>query len=219
MAHEIISLSGKVELFSDTEDLMDHALAILHPNDFFIIAGTGQIAQLAKKISAQKEIDLSSIPSKISASSPFNSLSKALFVNRNQDELDNTVISLLHRQFRERPQLCAVSEGEQHLTYEGLGAASSQIICHLYGRGVRPGDVVAVHLRPSMESVILTVAIAELGAIYLPIDPSTPIDRAQFILDTANASVLITESSELVTDRVFSFFELYECKSAIGSII
>jgi len=210
LAHEITSLSGKVELFSDMEDLMGHALKVLHPNDFFIIAGTGQITQLAKRISAQKEIDLSSAPSKISASPPSSSFSKAIFEHRNQDELDKTVISLLHRQFRERPQLCAVSEDEKHLTYEELRVASSQIICHLYGRGVRPSDVVAVHLRPSMESVILTVAIAELGAIYLPIDPSTPIDRAQFILDTANASVLITESSELVTDRVLSFFELYE---------
>lgn len=210
LANQISSLLGRVELFSDMEDLIDHALEILNPNDFFIIAGTGHIAQLAKRISAQKEIDLSSVPSKISGSPPSNSLSKAIFERRNQDEFDKTVISLLHRQFRERPQLCAVSEGDQHLTYEGLAAASSQIIYSLYGCGVRPGDVVAVHLRPSMESVILTVAIAELGAIYLPIDPSTPIDRAQFILDTANASVLITESSELATDKVFSFFELYE---------
>ena len=210
LARQITDFSGKVEQFFNFEDFIEETSEILRPTDLVITAGTGEIRDLAKILSLQERSKLSPTLSKIE--DPFlpaqlmNSLSSA--EDQNRKRADQTVLSLLNETITAQPESSAISEGDQKLSYQKLNAAANHTSCCLYQKGLRPGDVVVVHMRPCMEAVILMISIARLGGIYLPIDPTTPVDRAQFMLDTAKANSVISKSSNLKAKTVLSFIEL-----------
>ena len=72
----------------------------------------------------------------------------------------------LHR----RPEAPAIEDGPHTWTYRQLDDAADRIAGQLAGR-VRPGDLVAVCLDRSAALVAVAVAVAKLGAVYLPLGP------------------------------------------------
>ncbi|MFE2380131.1 amino acid adenylation domain-containing protein [Streptomyces misionensis] len=62
----------------------------------------------------------------------------------------------------------------------------------LRARGVGNGDVVAVLLNRSPQSVVTTLAVLEAGAVHLPLDPGTPGRRLAAMIRDAAAKCLVT---------------------------
>ncbi|MEU4341484.1 AMP-binding protein, partial [Nocardia sp. NPDC023852] len=71
---------------------------------------------------------------------------------------------------------------DRELTYAELDSASSRLARELIERGVGPGDVVAIGIARSVESVLSVWAIAKTGAAYVPVDPTYPTDRINHIV-------------------------------------
>src|SRR6266567_2672656 len=65
----------------------------------------------------------------------------------------------------------------RQLTYRELDEASSRLARELIAHGVGAGDVVALGIARSLESVLAVWAIAKTGAAYVPVDPSYPAER------------------------------------------
>ncbi|WP_454198457.1 amino acid adenylation domain-containing protein [Nocardia sp. Marseille-Q1738] len=84
---------------------------------------------------------------------------------------------------------------DQELTYAELDAASSRLARELIARDVGPGDVVAIGISRSVESVLAVWAIAKTGAAYVPVDPTYPPDRINHIVADSGASVGLTISA------------------------
>ena len=63
----------------------------------------------------------------------------------------------------------------------------------LIDQGVGTEDRVAVLLDKSPELVITALGILKAGAVYLPVDPTYPDDRLAFILDDAQAKLVLRE--------------------------
>ncbi|MCZ7672444.1 MAG: AMP-binding protein [Chloroflexi bacterium] len=61
--------------------------------------------------------------------------------------------------------------------------------------GVQPDSFVAVALERSAEMLIGLLGIWKAGGAYLPLDPSYPAQRLQFMLGDAEAPILLTQSS------------------------
>ncbi|MEN8649258.1 AMP-binding protein [Streptomyces sp. 21So2-11] len=68
----------------------------------------------------------------------------------------------------ERP---ALLQGERTLTFGALRERAERVAAGLYGLGVRPGSVVAWQLPTRIETVLLSVALARLGAVQSPVIP------------------------------------------------
>ncbi|MFB7332971.1 class I adenylate-forming enzyme family protein [Streptomyces adustus] len=62
-------------------------------------------------------------------------------------------------------------QGERSLTFDGLRARAERVAAGLYGRGVRPGTVVAWQLPTRVETAVLSFALARLGAVQTPVIP------------------------------------------------
>ncbi|MFE4262460.1 AMP-binding protein [Streptomyces sp. NPDC056883] len=60
---------------------------------------------------------------------------------------------------------------DRRLTFAELRDRSEQVAAGLYGMGVRPGTVVAWQLPTRIETVLLSVALARIGAIQTPVIP------------------------------------------------
>ena len=101
---------------------------------------------------------------------------------------------LLHHHAGLQAALCygpSGSRGEARLTYPELAVQSGELAGALHAGGVRAGDCVAVSLPRSAEHVVALVAIRQLGAAYLPLDPEWPVARQTALVSRAGATVLI----------------------------
>ena len=59
-------------------------------------------------------------------------------------------------------------------------------------RGLLPGDVVGVLLPRTCEIVVASVAVMRAGGVYMPIDPSYPQERREYMLKDSGAAFLYT---------------------------
>jgi amino acid adenylation domain-containing protein len=90
------------------------------------------------------------------------------------------------------PDAIAIVDGAVRLTYRQLDDQSNQLARRLLKLGVGPEDCVALLLERSADFVVAALAVLKAGGAYLPLDSSTPADRAAFILGDAGAQLVIT---------------------------
>ncbi|MFD2765821.1 non-ribosomal peptide synthetase [Micromonospora eburnea] len=86
----------------------------------------------------------------------------------------------------------AVRSGQRVLTYGQLSRHAGRLAERLARHGVAAGGVVAIHLDRSAEALIAMLASWQLGAAYLPVDPTYPRRRVDFVLRDARAQVIVT---------------------------
>nr|BAX89999.1 Non-ribosomal peptide synthetase [Kibdelosporangium sp. AK-AA56] len=96
-----------------------------------------------------------------------------------------SLAELFGRQAERTPSTTAVVDADRALSYAQLAARAQRLGRMLVGSGVVPGDVVAVVLPRSAERVVAMLAVAFVGAAFLPIDPGLPTERIDFMLNDA----------------------------------
>ncbi|GGW58988.1 class I adenylate-forming enzyme family protein [Streptomyces xantholiticus] len=82
-----------------------------------------------------------------------------------------TLWELVERRAALTPHRPVLLQGERRLTFGELRGHSERTAAGLYAMGVRPGTVVAWQLPTRIETVVLTVALARLGAVQSPVIP------------------------------------------------
>lgn len=91
---------------------------------------------------------------------------------------------------RRTPAGVAVEDGPYSWTYQEIDDAANEVIRHLEGR-VRAGDMVAVCLDRSAALVAVAVAVARLGAVYLPLGHQAGERRLTSLLAELRISAVI----------------------------
>ncbi len=83
--------------------------------------------------------------------------------------------------------------GANRLTYGELNASANRLAHFLRQRGIRPGSLVGVYLDRSPEMVVALLAILKSGGAYFPLDPKFPQHRLAFMLEDAEAPLVLTQ--------------------------
>ncbi len=105
-----------------------------------------------------------------------------------------TVQADFQRQASETPNRTAVSFGGVTLTYAELRDEVTRLAKLLGERGVQAGDRVGICLPRSERMLISALAIWELGATYVPLDPAYPIERLRMVCDDADLKRILVDS-------------------------
>ncbi|MCD2156620.1 non-ribosomal peptide synthase/polyketide synthase, partial [Rhodococcus cerastii] len=93
----------------------------------------------------------------------------------------------------------AVRFGGESLSYGELSVQSNRLARRLIAQGCGPESLVAVALPRSADLVVALLAVVKSGAGYLPVDPSYPADRVEFMLaDAAPVAAISWSGRELV---------------------
>jgi surfactin family lipopeptide synthetase C len=79
------------------------------------------------------------------------------------------------------------------LTYAQLNHHANQLAHHLLSFDLEPETPIAIYLDRSPNILIALLAILKVGASYLPLDPSYPSDRLNFMLSDSRATILISD--------------------------
>jgi acyl-CoA synthetase (AMP-forming)/AMP-acid ligase II len=82
-----------------------------------------------------------------------------------------TLWELLDRRARLTPDRPVLLQDDRTLSFGELRARAERVAAGLYDRGVRPGTVVAWQLPTRIETVLLSFALARLGAVQSPVIP------------------------------------------------
>jgi amino acid adenylation domain-containing protein len=101
---------------------------------------------------------------------------------------------LIAEQAARSPEAIAVVAENGRMTYGELERRSNQLAHELIAAGAEPGGLVGMCLERSLELPVAMLAVLKAGAAYVPIDPSYPPQRQEFMLADAGASVLLTET-------------------------
>jgi amino acid adenylation domain-containing protein/non-ribosomal peptide synthase protein (TIGR01720 family) len=86
----------------------------------------------------------------------------------------------------------ALTCGGRSVSYGELDEASNRLAHVLVGRGVGPGERVALLFDRSVEAVVAILAVLKTGAAYVPLDPAHPDARIGFVLGDAAPVVAVT---------------------------
>ncbi|MDQ1026939.1 amino acid adenylation domain-containing protein [Streptomyces umbrinus] len=102
----------------------------------------------------------------------------------------------VHEVFEEQvartPDAVALSFEGADLTYAQLNARANRIAHALIARGVGPEVLVGLCLERGVELIPALLGILKSGAGYLPLDPANPADRIAYIVEDAQAPVVVT---------------------------
>ncbi|MCK2216502.1 amino acid adenylation domain-containing protein [Actinomadura sp. ATCC 31491] len=101
---------------------------------------------------------------------------------------------LVFAQAARTPDAPAVTFGGDLLTYRELAGRARRLAAHLRGRGVRPGDRVAVCLEQSASLAVALLGVLAAGAAYVPLDPEQPPARLAYLVGDAGVRTVITSA-------------------------
>ncbi|TCP54509.1 amino acid adenylation domain-containing protein [Tumebacillus sp. BK434] len=106
---------------------------------------------------------------------------------------------LFERQAERTPDAAALVFHQEIYTYRELNERANQVAHRLRELGVGANVPVGLCLHRSAEMIVGLLAILKAGGPYLPLDPAYPKDRLTFMLEDAQAPVILTQQS-LVDD-------------------
>ncbi len=96
------------------------------------------------------------------------------------------------------PDSTAISTEREKISYRELNKRVIKISQFLSEKGLTSEDVVILWMEKSPEYIECLLAVWRIGAVYLPLDAKTPIERAHWISKDANAKAVITDNELLL---------------------
>jgi amino acid adenylation domain-containing protein len=129
------------------------------------------------------------------------------------------VHELFHRHAEKNPHQIAVSDVHVEWNYRELDQMSDALADSLCGKGIRPGDVVAIYAHRSAPLVVSLLGVLKAGAAFLILDPAYPSSRLIDYLTIAKPKGLLQlEAAVPVPEQLERFLQQSscECRMMIG---
>ena len=117
-----------------------------------------------------------------------------------------TIVDLFRRQATQRPDNIAVVDEVSEITYAELDRRSDLMATALRKAGVGTDTFVAIMLPRCKEFLVAVFAVFKAGGAYIPLDSDYPRERLAFMLNDADAHVLITTSTLLKDCQTEQYF-------------
>ncbi|KAJ5964403.1 HC-toxin synthetase [Penicillium vulpinum] len=118
--------------------------------------------------------------------------------------VNETLQSLFQRHVSACPDAPAIASWDGHMTYAQLDEKSSQLAHLLVNMGIGSDNLVPICFEKSAWAIVSMLAVLKAGAGFVPLDPSSPCNRLELIIQqTASSLVLASEEKmALVVDLV-----------------
>ncbi|MCK4259967.1 MAG: amino acid adenylation domain-containing protein, partial [Halanaerobiales bacterium] len=130
-----------------------------------------------------------------------------LLYDFNATEIDYQFKKMVHQMFEEQveqsPSAVALIFENQQMTYAELNKKSNQLARFLHKKNIRSEKIVAIMAERSFEMIIGIIGVLKAGGAYLPIDPTYPKERIQFMLEDSQSELLLSQS-HLIGDGLFN---------------
>ncbi|MBV6306382.1 amino acid adenylation domain-containing protein [Candidimonas humi] len=116
--------------------------------------------------------------------------------NRRPYPADSSVAALYAETAARYPDRPAVDEGGTQLSYAELAQRAGRLAAALAAQGVQAGDAVVLIVPLSARYISLVLAILEIGATYVPLDPSHPHAHRARLAAAVGARAVILQDAD-----------------------
>jgi len=126
-----------------------------------------------------------------------------ILIDWNQTETEFPVDQTVHQVFSQlaekQPEATALIfksdsvSPEETLSYSELNIKANKLAHHLIEKGAGPEKIICICMERSLDMIISMLAILKSGAAYVPIDPSYPADRIDYMVEDSQLSLLLTQ--------------------------
>ena len=115
--------------------------------------------------------------------------------NQNDVPYDTTqtIVSLFRQQAKATPDNIAVVYKDKRITYAEVDRMSDCIAGYIASKGLGEEDVVSVLIPRCEWMAIASLGVQKAGCAYQPLDPTYPKERLNFMMQDANAKLLIAD--------------------------
>jgi len=122
------------------------------------------------------------------------------FIEFKIDEIEQSLVDRFVQQAKRHPTRLAVALGNQRLTYEELNRAANRVAHAILASRGKKAEPVALIFEPSPVLAVAILGVLKASRIWVPIDPSYPSARIDYILKDSQATLILTnhQNSKLV---------------------
>lgn len=107
---------------------------------------------------------------------------------------EKTLSVLFEEQVKKTPNNIAIAFENEQLTFRELNEKANSLAYYLRNHGIHPNDLVGIMVSRSLEMIVAILAVLKSGGAYIPIDPTYPNDRIDYMLTSSNAKILLTQN-------------------------
>ncbi|MEH7105586.1 amino acid adenylation domain-containing protein, partial [Bacillus velezensis] len=108
---------------------------------------------------------------------------------------NKTIQELFEEEAAKQPDQIATVCKDTRLTYKELNEKANALARLLREKGIKPDSIVGLIVDRSVEMVVGMLGILKAGGAYLPIDPSYPPDRIDYMLKNSKSEIVVTKRS------------------------
>ena len=121
--------------------------------------------------------------------------------NSTEGEINqDTTAYLIEQQVEKNPENIAVICENKQITYGELDKKANSLANHLIKNGIKNNDIVCIMTNRSIETIVAMYAILKAGGAFLNIDPTYPLDRTKYYIESSKAQYVLTQKE--LKDRV-----------------
>ncbi len=188
---EIIPTTDSYEITLEYSiDLFEKATITRMLNNYLYI-----VDNLCTTLSSNQDISLSSF--EIISNNEKNTLLYDFNNTQNTFNESLTIHQLFEEQVKYNPDKIAVVSNNQSLTYRELNEKANQIASYIKNNySVSTNDIIGLLTTRTRELTLGQIAILKTGCAYLPIDPTYPEDRVNYMLENSKTKLVLTNLSE-----------------------
>lgn len=109
-------------------------------------------------------------------------------------EDDLFVHQMFEKQVTLQPDSVVLKFEDTSITYAELNQKANQIANYLIANGVKQNDFVGIYVYRSIEMFAAVYGVLKAGAGYIPIDPTYPSERVNYIIHDSEVSIVLTNT-------------------------
>lgn len=141
----------------------------------------------------------------------------SIAINENREIPDIQIPYMkIVQQCKLTPNATAILFENQSITYGELERITNRLANYLNSQGLGSGSLVGIMTLPGPAMLFGMLGILKAGAAYVPVDPSYPAGRLQYIINHSEIKLLITEASLL--GQANSLIEACHCMERVISL-
>lgn len=123
--------------------------------------------------------------------------------NKNREtNYNESLIELFEKQANKNPDKIALKFKNEKITYEDLLNEVNIIAANFSKTGIKENTPVTLLLDRSIEMIASILALLKLGAYYIPVDPSWPLERLKFITEDAKSDYIVTNNEKYISEQI-----------------
>jgi amino acid adenylation domain-containing protein len=120
------------------------------------------------------------------------------FVKFEKESIEQTVSARFEQLVRACPDHLAVRFRNRKLTYSELNHAANRVAQAITALQEKIGEIVALLFDPDVEMVVGLLGALKASKIWVPLDPSYPRNRLNYIMADTQASLILTNNNNVL---------------------